>query len=167
MSAQISDAIDYARVTVHAGGHIYDVELRPDEDHPLTGEIGLEVEVADRPPEGGWKTVTAGGRRCADIKLAGPASWTRKALPRRTTLDEDIIAGSDRVAAFLAEALADGPSPRPDWRAAVRDAVADLERIDRDWQHPDAVMWARLAAGSLAKMWLDGDEYEAVYTGDG
>jgi hypothetical protein len=75
-------------------------------------------------------------------------------------------AGYLRNRAFVEEALDSGREPRADWREAIGDVLADLDRIVRRNAHPDDVMWARLATGTLCGIWLTVDECEALYLGD-
>lgn len=75
-------------------------------------------------------------------------------------------AAFDRTRDFIIEASTSGREPRPDWREILRDVALDLDKIAYGPDaHPDSVMNAVLAMGSLAGVWLDADEKDDLYLG--
>ncbi len=73
-------------------------------------------------------------------------------------------AAFDRFRDFIIEAAESGREPKPDWRDVLRDVAFDLDKIAYGaGAHPDSVMNAVLAMGSLAGVWLDVDEKDQLY----
>lgn len=57
-----------------------------------------------------------------------------------------------------------GRPPLEDWKACIRDAIMELDRIIyHPGMHPDGVMRARFAMGALAGIWLTPDELDKRY----
>lgn len=82
---------------------------------------------------------------------------------------DDHRAGNARLATFVAEASAAQRPPMPDWHGAVNDALHDLERAVESGdagRAADAALHARAAIGSLAGIWVDVDESDAIYRGE-
>lgn len=87
----------------------------------------------------------------------------------------DQTEGFRRRLDFVLKAIDDGREPRPDWRTAIRDVVAELddivsraERMKAAGLKPalDDVDSAQLAMGSLTHIWLTEEESEALWLGE-
>lgn len=74
---------------------------------------------------------------------------------------EPLTLAYERDAALIRDALASDRELQPDWRATLGDVLSELERIAQNSQHPDPQMWARIAVGVLAGLWLTEDEQGA------
>jgi hypothetical protein len=85
-------------------------------------------------------------------------------LPR-DELEASITTGYERLFRFVIDQCDEIPiaALQSDWRTTIRDAVYDIDRIVRRNAHPDDVMRARLAIGSLAGLWLTTDEIDELY----
>jgi len=78
-------------------------------------------------------------------------------------LQRQISEGYERVAEFVVEALEQGRDIRADWPAVLHDVAMDIDKIVQRDAHPDDTDSARLAMHSLAKLWLDEDQVDALH----
>lgn len=66
-----------------ASGVTYDIELVPSAGlATLVGEIGIEVDTVELPPERGWQRIEATGRKTGTMNLRGDVkAATRRPAP--------------------------------------------------------------------------------------
>ena len=82
-------------------------------------------------------------------------------------MNSKIKEGNARVVAAMRQALKENRPLRCDWKAAVGDAITELEIAQERVANPDARGRIVSAFGCLTGMWFDEDEVDDIYEGDG